>query len=608
MPDPLKEIQQLIYLGKLPEAIQQAQRFVPLHPSEASLLLIRCLLLQGRFKQAEAACQSASNSYLLDGISASELFLWRAYIQIYTCGDPHPAIETARSLLARLSTQASPDTTRLLAQAHSVLGKALALAVDWGLLAAKAMAEARNLLAEAANLFRQTGVSDESLSAFLSLGQLYLMSPDADDAHALALFQQVQEQAQNIGNMLRLAESTQRLAEQQFEVAGIPDPLTPDDLQAFSLYQQALDIYRQADYALGPADIWLSLGRKLFDTGIDGTVYVQKALAWYRRQDNLSGVQSSLSSLGIWYTRQGRLESALYYHRQNAAITQEMGFSLGEAMAYLGLGDYYFRVSDYAKALSSYEQAEKLAASPVARSMVGLTLTTTYTQMHLPDRAGRVCRQAIETLAPAGASKRLSLARYILGNVLSSAGDWAGALVAWQEGLAEDEARHDQVSLAEKLQCIAQATVMQHYQSGGPPVPETAYAEAMSYYARSIAVLDGQRGTQGAAVIANTYQLQGQTAVVCGRPTEAARARSGRSHLFGTPYGHAGRRYLHAGRAAVLRSGQARIARSLCTRGRELSGGARLFPRGADARYAVEGPLLSRSGLFLPGQACFDGD
>jgi hypothetical protein len=31
MPDPLKEIQQLIYLGKLPEAIQQAQRFVP-HP------------------------------------------------------------------------------------------------------------------------------------------------------------------------------------------------------------------------------------------------------------------------------------------------------------------------------------------------------------------------------------------------------------------------------------------------------------------------------------------------------------------------------------------------------------------------------------------------
>jgi len=55
-------------------------------------------------------------------------------------------------------------------------------------------------------------------------------------------------------------------------------------------------------------------------------------------------------------------------------------------------------------------------------------------------------------------------------------------------------------------------------------VPVTAYEEAMSYYARSIAVLEGQSGPQVAAVIANTYELQGQTAVVCGRPIEAAGA------------------------------------------------------------------------------------
>jgi tetratricopeptide (TPR) repeat protein len=521
--DPLAEIEHLLYLGKLPAAVRLAQASIvsPEWADRANLLLVRCLMLQGHFQQAEGVCKTVLESLSSEDEITREMRLWHAFLQIYVIGDPTLAITEGRTSIAWARLQSG--IPRLTARVQVLLGKALALAADWGLVPVTNIVEARNLLAEAVKVYRESGVFDDSLSALLSLGQFYLMGLDADPTKAQAIFQEVQDQSLATGNQVRLADALLRLAELDFDTVQTHGSATLDSLLNLPYYQKALDLYQQAGYALGPADVWLSLGRRLLGIGLDGTHQLQQALRLYRQEENLTGIQSTLSALGTWYVQQGKLNEALEYHQQNAEVTCEMGFPLGQSTAYLGLGDYFFRVGDYAKALAYYEQAEKLAVLPIVGAIAGLTLANTYTLMHLPDRAKRACRRVIEVLAPAGPSNRLSLARYILGNVISSTGDWTGAIVAWRDGLAEDEARQDRLSQAEKLQNIAQATVMQYYRTGGPPVAESAYQEAMSLYSQSIELLKGHSNPQADAVIASAYQLQGQTAVTCGYPIEGAK-------------------------------------------------------------------------------------
>jgi len=477
-------------------------------------------MLQGHYRQAsDVAAQILLAAASDENNVVQEIRMWHAFLYAYLQGDPALAIVEGRRALELLPSDVSMSHSR--AQIQVLLGKAIALASEWGLIVAGEMVEARNLVSEAAQSYWHANAQDESLSALLSLGQLYTMGFEADREKVRAVYQQVSERALKEGNAMRLADATLRLAELDF---GSTQEQTSGHHHGLdtSSYQRAMDLYRQAGHVLGPADVWLSLGSHMVDSGYDGTSALQQAIELYRQEDNLMGIYSAQRALSTWYARQGNLDQAREYHRQSAAVAQEMGFPLGQATAYLGLGDYYYRSGDYARALASCEQAENLVQQPSVSAMVGLSLANIYTSMHLLDRAESACHSVIATFAPAGPSGRLSLARFILGNVLSSKGDWAAAAAAWREGLAEDEIRKDRTSQAEKLQCIAQATVMQHYRPEGPPVPEAACEEAMSLFAQSIAVLQCRQDPQAAALIANTYQLQGQATLTCGRPAESA--------------------------------------------------------------------------------------
>jgi tetratricopeptide (TPR) repeat protein len=278
-----------------------------------------------------------------------------------------------------------------------------------------------------------------------------------------------------------------------------------------------------------------SLGCRLINAGFDGRDALQQALRIYRETDHLVGIQEVLSALGTWYLRQGNLDAARDCHQQLATLTHEMGFLLGQATAAMAMGDYFFRRGDYARALAAYEQAQALAVPVALQALIALNRANTATLMNMPERAEAACREALARLQPTGRADQRSLAYYILGNARTRQGDWAGAIAVWREGLAIDEASQNWLGQAEKLQAIAQATVMHHYQPGGPPIPDPVYAEAMRLYEAAIARLHNQRDQSAAAVIANTYQLQGQTAITCGRPLDALRyleqARDAYAHL-----------------------------------------------------------------------------
>lgn len=517
----LVEAQRLFYLGQLSKAISLAQRASesPALTLQARLLMVRCLFSQGKFCDADAICSLSPETSLSDIGCIRELRLWHSFLQIYLIGNPAAALVECEDAISWAKSQ--PDSLHLIAVANDLMARAKAIASEWGLAPTSSLAEARVLSARAAEAYREHGDFFESLSAMIKQGQFYLMGIEKDRDTARKILQEVQIQALVTGNNVLQAEAALHMAELDFEDMLARQAVEPEIRVENTPYQYSLALYNATEHALGPADVLLSLGRSLVNAGFNGTNFMNQALNIYSQEDNLAGINSALSSLGTCYLQQGRTAEALHCHQQAVKVAEKMCFPLGQATGYMGIGDYFYRTGDYARALGAYEKTEILAAFSAVRAMLNLALANAYISMNLHDRAEVTCREAIETLRLSGPNERLSLAYYILGNIQASNGDWAVAIATWKDGLAVDKSINNRHGQAEKLQCIAQATVMQHYLPGGLPIPDLAYKEATALYTQAIVLLKEIGDQQAAAAIASIHQLLGQTAVTCGHFLDA---------------------------------------------------------------------------------------
>ncbi len=514
--NPIFEAKRLFHLGQLPAAIRLAESAIasPDLAPQAQLLQARCLMEQGHFRRADALLAATIAVLPADSELAREICLRRTSLQIYLAGHSSAIVKESRGTLAE---NPSP---RLTALAQDLLGRALAIAVVWNLEPPSKLVEARHLLSAACNNYHRAGDRDAALAALLKRGQLHLLAiPDL--ATAQSLFQKAHHQAQAEGNQVRQAEAALRLAELEFDAILAQRAKNPEVQMEPASYQRALTLYEAVGHGFGPADVLLSFSSRLLKAGFDGTEVVQRALQQYGQVNHLSGNYNALIELSTWHLQQGELSQSLDCRQRAATIAQEMDFPLAQATAYLGIGDYYYRTGNYARALAAYERVEQLAAVPSVLALQGLNLANAYTLMNLPDRAQEFCYAAIKILKQAGPSKNLSLAYFILGNVLSTRGDWTEAISVWREGLRVDETCQNRFDQAEKLKCMAQATVMQHHRPDGSPIPEAAYKEAMALYSQGIDLLNTIGSNEATAAVAGIYQLQGQTALTCGHPLDA---------------------------------------------------------------------------------------
>jgi CHAT domain-containing protein/tetratricopeptide (TPR) repeat protein len=512
--EPLAKESLLFREGRFPELVRRLQATGPiasLSPGHRSLL-VRSLLAMGRFPQAAKICAEVLGALDPDGLPALEMRLWQAQVRLYTAGQPEQAFQEGRAALER-----APAGSPLAALARDLLARALAVAYEWGLAPAASVFEARRLMEEAAAVYRDTGEVDDFLSALLRLGQLQLLRP-RDAAAARKTFARAEAEAEARSCPARAADAALRLAELDFdEIVTRP----AGEGSAERAYDRALHLAKESGHALAPADVLASRGARRVSSGLDGQRDLKEALTVYEAEENLAGIQRVLSPLSLWHLKRGDLQEALAAHRRTVEISHQMGIPVAEATAILGIGDYYFRTGDYARALAEVERFEALASVPAVRGTVGLTLANFYSQMSLHDRAEAACRASIRLLAPAAPNDQLSLAWLILGNARSAAGDWNGAIEAWREGLAVDEALSNPGAQAQKLLGIAQAMVMRHYRSGGPPVPDAAFEEAMALHRQVEALLAGADGGDAGAILANNDQIRAQSDLIRGHLADA---------------------------------------------------------------------------------------
>lgn len=523
------EAKELFYLGQLPAAIRLAESAIasPELTSQAQLLQARCLIEQGHFRRADALLETAIAVLPADSELAGEMRLRRASLQIYLSGHSTAMVQEAQGTLVE------NPSSRLTALAQDLWGRDMAISVVYNLEPPFKLVEAQHLLSEACKNYHCFDEGDAALAALLKRGQLHLLAtPNLDQAQSL--FQQAHDQALAEGNQVRQAEAALRLAELEFDAILAQRAKNPKVQIESAFYQRALTLYEAVGHGFGPADVLLSFGSRLLKAGFYGTEVIQQAIEQYSQVNHLSGNYNALIELSTWHLQQGELSQSLDCRQRAANIAQEMNFPLAQATTYLGIGDYYYRMGDYARALAAYERVEQLAAVPSVLALQGLNLANAYTLMNLPDRAQEFCYTAIKILKQAGPSKNLSLAYFILGNVLSSRGDWAEAITVWREGLRVDEAYQNQFDQAEKLKCMAQGTVMQHHRSDGSPIPDAAYEEAMALYSQAIDLLNTIGSNEATAAVAGTYQLQGQTALTCGYPLDALKYLEQSHHTYAT--------------------------------------------------------------------------
>jgi len=139
--EPLVEAWGLFRLGQLPAAIRLAETAIysPISAPQAQLLLVRCLLEQGRFRQAQTICTTALIALLSNTELGREIQIRRACLQIYLAGDLTPILEESR---ATLTKNQSPI---LRALAQDLLGRGKAIAAMWNLSPPSDLVEAADI-------------------------------------------------------------------------------------------------------------------------------------------------------------------------------------------------------------------------------------------------------------------------------------------------------------------------------------------------------------------------------------------------------------------------------------------------------------------------------
>ncbi len=136
-----------------------------------------------------------------------------------------------------------------------------------------------------------------------------------------------------------------------------------DTVDAFALFEQARDAFREAGDTAGEGTALLGMGAALYAQGdfLESQYDYEAALVIYRQQaPDRGGEARALLGLGRAYQARGRLDDALAFLRQGAS-TASAGLELEvEAEIRLALGDLFIERGEFDNAVSAYEQASSV--------------------------------------------------------------------------------------------------------------------------------------------------------------------------------------------------------------------------------------------------------
>ncbi|MFP2931878.1 hypothetical protein ACLESO_43240, partial [Pyxidicoccus sp. 3LG] len=490
-------------LGQLVQAIARVRTVPPSDPgfAEARLLLLRCLLDQGRVLAADAAGAEAL-PLLPPGAEAEQLRLLHAFILLSSRKDPEPLRTACRSAL-----EAPGVDGRVRALAMDLQARLVGIEVAMLLRPEAELVEAIEGMGRAAEAYEASGSPEEARAARARQATLFRQGPHPQLDAARRRWTELRERASAEGDDVSEARARLALAELEFEATWARPEAVTDGEALVAPFREAASAYVRAGHALGEAQVSLSLGKLLLKYAVpDGEGLLREALEFFAREEFVSGQQEALRALVVWHSHRGEAREALQVSERLRALDASEGSPMGEATTLMGLADSAFRRGEFIRARELLEEAERLAGQAWQGAGVWLQLALAESAMGLHARAEATCREVVSRLERLGPQPMLSQAYFVWGHVVQER-DVAGAIALWEKALCVDEALGDAVAQAQKLVNIAWAQVQQRRAQGKAPL---LTPDIERRFERASAVLLPRRELEARVVLGNLYTQRAQ--------------------------------------------------------------------------------------------------
>lgn len=233
--------------------------------------------------------------------------------------------------------------------------------------------------------------------------------------------------------------------------------------------------------------------------------YYMYALSIARQQNDLRNIAISSNGLGNTLLHlPGREDDALAYFEQALKAEEERGNTLGVAMNYLSISDYYNEKEDY---LTARDYLDKLVRINTARKDVfGLAITYQYLGLNYakegkdPDKAKHYYVKSLELFVSLGNTHKQAELLKHLGDVSKHTKNYASAIDYYRESmdLATDSKNNGLLmSLHYQLSDV--------YEEQSDPVKALAHYKISQQYKDSV---DLRKQETEIAAIENRYALE----------------------------------------------------------------------------------------------------
>lgn len=419
--------------------------------SGAILELTHAQVLQGAFADAQKTCKEAlADDSALPAQTASALKLRRALLAVFCHGDFDGAL---RHVEAVASDSEFAKARKIMARAQvAVLASVYQQAPE-------PIRSIHDQLEEASERFEALGAFEDAVLSYIYLGQCMRPGVLGYTGDGRNWFETAARRAQEWRLPHRQGEALLTLADLLYQ-----HPTTREE--AAGLFEQAAEVFRQADHAHGPWDVRRYVALNRLRLGEDVTESLEACRQAYEGQDFFRGLHSVFSSWGTWCIRCGDLAQGRVRFTAAAQVSRRMGSKLAEVGARLSELDAYSWGGEHSKAIQGFEGLLADDLPVLVRNHVRVLLANARLTMADPRGAAQLHRAAIRDLDDLGDVRGGSLAAMNLANTLSSLGRLEDAERLLLARLESDRQRGHHLEVANQLKLLGDLEI-QRAQSRG---------------------------------------------------------------------------------------------------------------------------------------------
>lgn len=447
------EAQDLLQKGYFQKVIELLDSVDKVSPNYcfAQILKLRCLLEQGKIRAAGELLELVQQDFL-EQEDRTQFELWAGFVSLY--GVLKQVSFDRWAKLEKICLDVLSDSlkkTSLKALALDLDARLKAWKISLGYDSPCSRDIAIQQMGQAVRLYAQIGEHKESMAAKRRQAQFCCHKPLSNLSLARKLFEELQDEAHSVGDLVTESEVCLSLAEMDFDEAYVNTNTDNGFENLVEHFEEAAQLFVKAGHIFGEAKVVLSFGELLLKYGCeDGVNLVLQSIEELASKNEIVLRQGAWRTLSIWYTHHGNFKQAREALRESEQLSVNMQFDLSQGIDWLGQADYAFRRGDISRAREILNQS----IASVEDTGLGIAyrqiMATVTSSIGLFDEAEQLLKEITNKLEKRGPSSSLADTWFILANQLFTR-DYSRSMHCIEQAIQIDRQLNDASSEAQHI-------------------------------------------------------------------------------------------------------------------------------------------------------------